>query len=393
MSDNKQTRTEMASGNSAFAEAMRQINPDVVAAYPITPSTDIPMKFADFVANGQVDTEFVPVESEHSAISACVTAPISGARVMTASSANGIALMHEIFPIAAGFRAPIVLGLVNRCAGAPLCIHCDHSDSMPQRDSGWIQIYCEDAQEVYDTVLMAVRLAEDSRVLTPIFVCQDGFITSHCYEPVNFLDDATVKAFVGERIAQNPLLDTENPVSYGSFTMEEHVFEIKRAQMEGLFNVPQVYGEISAELAKLTGRDYQMIEEYKTDDAEFVAVVMSSATGVVKDAVDNLREQGIKAGCLRIRFFRPFPAAEVMRVLSGKKGVAVLDRSASPGGTAPLAAEIKSALYNAKTKPKVQEYIFGLGGRDFFEADAMKIFEKMTADDYSVSARFIGLRE
>lgn len=393
MSAKAEQKTEMASGNSAFAEAMRQINPDVVAAYPITPSTDIPMKFAEFVANGQVDTEFVPVESEHSAISACVTASISGARVMTASSANGIALMHEIFPIAAGFRAPIVLGLVNRCAGAPLNIHCDHSDSMPQRDSGWIQIYCEDAQEVYDTVLMAVRLAEDSRVLTPIFVCQDGFITSHCYEPVKFLDDETVKHFVGERTAQNSLLDTENPVSYGSFTMEEHFFELKRAQMEGLFNVPQVYDEISAELAKLTGRNYQMIEEYKTNDAEFVAVVMSSASGVVKDAVDALRKRGIKAGCLRVRFFRPFPVAEVMRVLSGKKGVAVLDRSASLGGTAPLAAEIKSALYNAKTKPKVQEYIFGLGGRDFFEADAMRIFEKMTADDYSAGARFIGLRE
>ena len=307
----------MTSGNLAFAEAMRQINPDVVAAYPITPSTEIPMRFADFVANGKVDSEYVAVESEHSAISACVGASISGARVMTASSANGVALMHEIFPIAASFRAPIVFGLVNRCLGAPVNIHCDHSDSMPERDSGWVQIYCEDAQEVYDSVLLAVRLAEDPRVLTPVFVCQDGFITSHCYEPVELLDDETVRGFVGERKAAYPLLDVDNPVSYGSFTMAEYYFEIKRNQMEGMNNVLPVYEELAA----------------------------------------------------------------------------VLDRSASIGGTAPLAAEIKSVLYDLEERVPVQEYIFGLGGRDFFAADARAVFERMMKNDYRAGARFIGLLE
>lgn len=386
-------RRVMTSGNLAFAEAMRQINPDVVAAYPITPSTEIPMRFAEFVANGKVDSEYVAVESEHSAISACVGASVAGGRVMTASSANGVALMHEIFPIAASFRAPIVFGLVNRSLGAPVNIHCDHSDSMPERDSGWIHIYCEDAQEVYDTVLIATRLAEDSRVLTPVFVCQDGFITSHCYEPVELLDDETVKKFVGERKAAYPLLDTDNPVSYGSFTMSEYYFEIKRNQMEGMNNVFRVYRELSQELEKETGRYYDPVENYRADDAEYLVIVMSSAAGVVKDVVDELRDEGVKAGMLRVRFFRPFPADDLAALARGKKGVAVLDRSASIGGTAPLAAEVKSALYNLPERVPVQEYIFGLGGRDFYAQDARAVFERMMRGEFSSRARFIGLLE
>ena len=391
MSDKK--HMEMTSGNFAFAEAMRQINPDVVAAYPITPSTDIPVKFAEFVANGQVDSEYVAVESEHSAITACVGASVAGARVMTASSANGVALMHEVFPIAAAFRAPIVFGLVNRCLGAPVNIHCDHSDSMPERDSGWIQIYCEDAQEVYDSVLLATRLAEDPRVLTPVFVCQDGFITSHCYEPVELLADETVKRFVGERTAAYPLLDTDNPVSYGSFTMSEYYFEIKRNQMQGMYNVPEVYARLEKELAKETGRKYGLVESYRTEDADYVIVIMSSATGVVKDVVDEMREDGVKAGCIRIRFFRPFPREELVKLVTGKKGVAVLDRCSSIGGTSPLAAEVKAALYGLPQRVPVQEYVFGLGGRDFYPRDAEKVITRMADGDYSFEPRFIGLLE
>ncbi|MCR5336250.1 MAG: pyruvate ferredoxin oxidoreductase [Synergistes sp.] len=383
----------MTSGNLAFAEAMRQIDPDVVAAYPITPSTEIPMKFADFVANGKVSSEYIAVESEHSAISACVGASVAGARVMTASSANGVALMHEIFPIAASFRAPIVFGLVNRSLGAPVNIHCDHSDSMPERDSGWIQIYCEDAQEVYDTVLLSVRLAEDKRVLTPVFVCMDGFITSHCYEPLELLPDDTVKKFVGERTALYPLLDTDNPVSYGSFTMSEYYFEIKRSQMEGMNHVLPVYAELAAELEKETGRYYSPVENYRADDADYIIVVMSSASGVVKDVVDELREDGIKAGALRVRFFRPFPRSELAALAKGKRGVAVLDRSASIGGTAPLAAEVKSALYSLEEHVPVQEYIFGLGGRDFYAGDAHSVFDDLIKGRYAETPRFIGLLE
>ena len=393
MQNKKAKKQIMTSGNLAFAYAMKQINPDVVAAYPITPSTEIPMKFAEYVANGEVDSEYVAVESEHSAITACVGASASGARVMTASSANGVALMHEIFPIAAAFRAPIVFGLVNRCLGAPVNIHCDHSDSMAERDSGWIQIYCEDAQEVYDTVILSVRLAEHDDVLTPVFICQDGFITSHCHEPVEFLPDNTVEEFTGVRNPKLPLLDTDNPVSYGSFTMSEYYFEIKRHQMEGMNNVPRVYEELSKELEKETGRSYPMIDSYRADDADYLVVIMSSATGVVKDAVDKMRDCGIKAGCLRIRFFRPFPKDLLISLTRGKKGIAVLDRSASIGGTAPIAAEVKSALYSQPTHVPVQEYVFGLGGRDIYPKDAEDVIRKLASSDYSDTARFIGLLE
>jgi pyruvate ferredoxin oxidoreductase alpha subunit len=386
-------RREITSGNWAFAEAMRQINPDVVAAYPITPSTDIPMKFADFVANGKVDTNFVTVESEHSAITACVTAAAAGARVMTASSANGVALMHEIFPIAGCFRTPIVFGLVNRSIGAPINIHCDHSDSMAERDAGWIHLYCEDAQEAYDTAILAVRLAEHKDVLTPVFVCQDGFITSHGFEPVNLLDDETVKAFVGERDADYPLLDTDNPVTYGSFVMSEYYFEIKRQQVEAMKNVLRVYDGVAKEYEAVSGRFYPKLDRYRTEDADFIVAVMSSASGVVKDVVDELREQGIKAGCLRVRMFRPFPAEEVAAALGSAKAVAVLDRALSIGGTAPLAAEIKSALYDAGKKIPLQSCVYGLGGRDFFPQYARELFMDLAAGKVSREERYLGLLE
>lgn len=394
MANEKSTRVRVTSGNLAFAEAMRQISPDVVAAYPITPSTEIPVRFAEFVANGEVDTEFVAVESEHSAITACVAASVAGSRVMTASSANGVALMHEIFPIAAAFRAPIVLGLVNRSLGAPINIHCDHSDSMPERDSGWVQLYCEDAQEVYDTALLSVRLAEHGDVLTPVFVCQDGFITSHCHEAVEFLSDEDAAAFAGRR--ENPvfpLLDTDTPVSYGSFVPSEHYFEIKRSQIEGMNHVERVHDELTDELAKLTGRKYPKLDAYRADDAEYLIVVMASATGVVRSAVDELRSRGVKAGCVRVRMFRPFPAGEMRAIAKGKKGIAVLDRSLSIGGTAPLAAELKSALYSIEERVPIQEYVFGLGGRDFYTEDASEVFERLLSGKYRDEVRFVGLLE
>ncbi len=386
-------RREITSGNWAFAEAMRQINPDVVAAYPITPSTDIPMKFAEFVANGKVDTNFVTVESEHSAITACVTAAAAGARVMTASSANGVALMHEIFPIAGCFRTPIVFGLVNRSIGAPINIHCDHSDSMAERDAGWVHLYCEDAQEAYDTAILAVRLAEHKDVLSPVFVCQDGFITSHGFEPVEILDDATVKAFVGERDADFPLLDVDHPVTYGSFAMAEYYFEIKRQQVEAMKNVLKVYDGVAKEYEALSGRFYPKLERYRTEDADFTVVVMSSASGVVKDVVDELREQGIKAGCLRVRMFRPFPAEELATALGSSKAIAVLDRALSIGGTAPLAAEVKSALYDSGKHVPVQSCVYGLGGRDFFPQYARELFADLSAGKVSREERYLGLLE
>lgn len=386
-------RKEITSGNWAFAEAMRQINPDVVAAYPITPSTDIIMKFAEFVANGEVDTNFVTVESEHSAITACVTASAAGARVMTASSANGVALMHEIFPIAGCFRTPIVFGLVNRSVGAPINIHCDHSDSMAQRDYGWIHLYCEDAQEVYDSAFMAIRLSENKDVLTPVFVCQDGFITSHGFEPVEYLDDETAKKFIGERNPINPLLDIENPVTYGSFAMSEYYFEIKRQQIEANKKALELYDGIAKEYEAISGRYYPMIDCYKTDDADYVIVVMSSASGAVKDVVDEMREKGHKVGCLRIRMFRPFPTEAIAAALKGKKAIAVLDRSLSLGGTAPLAAEVRSALYAAGELIPTNSCIYGLGGRDFFPQYAENIFMDLINGNISPEEHYIGLLE
>lgn len=386
-------RKEITSGNWAFAEAMRQIDPDVVAAYPITPSTDIIMKFAEFVSNGEVETNFVTVESEHSAITACVTASASGARVMTASSANGVALMHEIFPIAGCFRTPIVFGLVNRSVGAPINIHCDHSDSMAQRDYGWIQLYSEDAQEAYDTAIMSVKLSEHNDILTPVFVCQDGFITSHGFEPVEFLDDGTVKSFVGERKAVNSLLDVDNPVTYGSFAMSEYYFEIKRQQIEANRKVLELYDGIAREFEKVSGRYYPMIDCYRTEDADYVIVVMSSASGAVKDVVDDMRDRGHKVGCLRIRMFRPFPKEAVAEALKGKKAIAVLDRALSIGGTAPLVSEVRSALYDADERIPLNSCIYGLGGRDFFPQYAEEIFGDLEKGNITPEERYIGLLE
>jgi pyruvate ferredoxin oxidoreductase alpha subunit len=264
---------------------------------------------------------------------------------------------------------------------------------MPERDSGWVQIYCEDAQESYDAAILSVRLAEHPDVLTPVFVCQDGFITSHCYEAVEFLSDDAVSKFVGERKPPYPLLDVDNPVSYGSFVMSEDYFEMKRNQMEGLRNTNRVCAELSRELARLTGREFAPVERYMTDDAEYVIVIMASAAGVAKDVVDALRGRGIKAGCLRVRMFRPFPADEAASALEGKRAVAVLDRSVSPGGTAPLAAEVRSALYGLPSRVPVYGYIFGLGGRDFFPHDAESVFDDLINGGDPGSDCFIGLRD
>jgi len=386
-------RKDITSGNWAVAEAMRQINPDVVAAYPITPSTDIPMKFSEFVADGLVDTNLVTVESEHSAISACVAASVSGARVLTASSANGVALMHEIFPIAASFRTPIVFGLVNRCLGAPINIHCDHSDSMAERDSGWIQLYCEDGQEVYDSMILGVRLAEHKDVLLPVFVCQDGFITSHCFEPVEFMDDEAVQSYIGERDPVLPLLDIDNPVAYGSLALTDYYFEIKRQQIEAFKNVKKAYKEVAADLTKITGREYPIVDAYRTEDAEHIAVIISSAAGAVKETVDKLREQGHKVGCLRIRMFRPFPAEEIVEALRGAKSVAVCDRASGFGAPAPLFTEIKGALYDAGVSLPMNTYVYGLGGRDFFPHNAEEVFNDLLKGDLSTKERYLGLRE
>ena len=365
-------------GDQAVAYAMKQIEPDVVAAYPITPQTEIVMNFSNYVANGQVSTEMIPVESEHSAMSACVGAAAAGARTMTATSANGLALMWEIVYIAASTRLPIVMPVVNRALSGPINIHCDHSDTMGARDSGWIQIYCENAQEVYENTILAVRIAEHKKILLPVMVCQDGFITSHGVEGVELLDDKKVKDFIGEYKIEHSLLDVDNPVTYGPLDLQDYYFEHKRQESEAMKTALSKIPEVLKEFENTFGRRYDFLEEYKLDDAEIAIVAMSSTAGTVKFTVDELRRKGIKAGLLRPRIFRPFPNEKITTALKNVKAVAVLDRSESfsaEGG--PLYTEIKAALYDSGIKPLVINYIYGLGGRDVFPENINKVYSDL----------------
>ena len=370
---------ERMSGNEAIAVAMKQINPDVVAAFPITPSTEVPQYFSTFVADGAVDTEFVAVESEHSAMSACVGAQAAGARAMTATSANGLALMWEILYIAACSRLPIVLACVNRTLSGPLNIHNDHSDSMGARDSGWIQIYSENNQEAYDNLLMAHRIGEHPDVMLPVMICQDGFITSHAIENIELVEDDKVKAFVGEYKPEQYLLNKSNPISVGPLDHFTHCFEHKRQQSEAMKNAKKVILEVSEAFAKMTGRKYGLFEEYKTEDADVVAVILNSTAGTAKYVVDQMRAQGKKVGLIKPRVFRPFPVDEMAAALSKFKAIAVMDKADSfnaAGG--PLFTDITSALYaKGVFAPKVVNYIYGLGGRDVKADDIEFVYNEI----------------
>lgn len=350
-------------GNEAMAEAMRQINPDVVAAYPITPATEVVQLFSSFVNDGKVDTEFVPAESEHSAISACVGASSSGVRVMTSTSSQGLALMHEILFIASGLRLPIVICLVNRSLSSPINIHCDHSDSLASRDSGWIQIFTENTQEAYDTTIMAVKIAE--KALLPAMVTTDGFIISHGMERVDMVDDAAVPKFLGKRQAKTSVLDIDNPITLGALDLQDYFFEHKRSQIEAMNHVLPIIDEVQKDFAKTFGRSYPIVDEYKMDDAELAILAMGSTGGTGKVAVDRLRAQGKKAGLIRCRVYRPFPKDAMLRAITKAKVVAVLDRAdtmSSLGGH--LYNECRSILYESKDRPLLKNYIYGLGGRD-----------------------------
>jgi pyruvate ferredoxin oxidoreductase alpha subunit len=371
---------KILTGDQAAAEAMKQLNPDVVAAYPITPQTEIVMTYSQFVADGQVDTELIPVESEHSAMSACVGAAAAGARTMTATSANGLALMWEIVYIAASTRLPIIMPVVNRALSAPINIHCDHSDSMGARDSGWLQIYCENAQEVYESIILAMKIAEHKDIRLPVMVCQDGFITSHAAERVDLLDPKTVTDFIGPYKATFPLLDLEKPVTYGPLDLQDYYFEHKRQQSEAMLNAKKVIPQVAKEFSQIVNKYYDFVEGYKLDDAEIALVAIGSTCGTAKVVVDELREKGIKAGLLKIRVFRPFPAEDIVRALLNVKVVAVLDRSESfsaRGG--PLFGDIRSAFYESENKPLITNYIYGLGGRDINTSHIEGIYNSLLA--------------
>ncbi|MHA2602188.1 MAG: transketolase C-terminal domain-containing protein [Candidatus Thorarchaeota archaeon SMTZ1-83] len=355
---------EGLTGDAAIAHALKQSDVDVLAAYPITPQTIIVEDFQRFAADGEVHTKVIPVESEHSAMSACVGASAVGARVATASASAGLALMWEILYCAASMRMPIVFTVANRALSAPINIHNDHSDGMGMRDSGFIQLYCQSCQEAYDTTIMAFRLAEDHDVLLPVMVGIDGFILSHNVERVEMLPDDAVRKFLGVRVPVQPL-DPKNPITMGPLALTDYYFEFKEQQDRAMWNVPKAYKKVEAEFKKLTGRSYGMFEEYKTKDADIVILAMSTMGGTAKTVADVLRKKGEKIGVIRLKMFRPFPAKEIAKAVGSAKAVMIFEKAMSFGAvTSPLALEVKSALYDVEKKPLVVDFVVGLGGRD-----------------------------
>ncbi len=383
-------------GTDAVAEAMRQIQPDVVAAYPITPQTAIVEAFSQMVANGEVPTELINVESEHSAMSACIGSAASGARVMTATSSQGLALMWELLYIASGLRLPITMPNVNRALSAPINIHCDHGDSMGARDSGWIQLFCENAQESYDNAIQAVKIAEHSNVLLPVMINLDGFIISHSMERVEFEPTEKVRNFVGTYEPAYTLLDAQNPVSVGNFdSLGGFYFELKRAQEEAMQNAFPVVEEVGKEFSQLFGREYGLFEPYYLEDAEVALVVAGSAAGTTKHVISQLRQQGLPVGMLKIRLFRPFPAKELRKALKHIPAIGVMDRSLmfAGGQGGPLFSELRSAFYELDNRPSIYSIVYGLGGRDLGPKQIEGLLRDFLEGNPPEDICYLGLRE
>ena len=380
-------------GSEAMANAFKQIDPDVVAAYPITPQTPVMHAYSKYHADGEVTGDLIRVESEHSAMSAAVGASAAGARVMTATAANGLALMWEIVYIASSMRLPMVMGIVNRALSGPINIHCDHSDSMGARDSGWMQIYAENNQEAYENTIFAMKLAEKTRI--PMMSCMDGFITSHSVEGVNLFDDDKVKEYIGEHQPRYPLLDVDNPITQGPLDLFDYYFEHKRRQSEDMFQAKQVFKDTAKEFSEFFGKPMEEVEKYKTEDAEYIIVALSSTCGTAKEVIDNLREKGKKVGLLKIRLFRPFPSNEIREALQDARFVAVLDRSETFGGFGgPLFTEIRSAMYD--TNVKIVDYIYGLGGREINMQMIEQVFcelESYETEEIKEYVKYLGVRE
>ena len=386
------------SGNEAVAYAIRQVNPDVMPAFPITPSTEIPQMVSTYIANGEMDTEFIPVESEHSSMSAAIGAEAAGARSLTATSSAGLALMWEELLLAASNQMPIALTLVNRTLSGPININCDHSDGMGARDTGWIQIYAENNQEAYDNFIQAYPIAEHENVHLPIMICQDGFITSHAVENIELLEDNTVKEFVGEYRPEEFLLNPGKPIAVGPYSVTHYAMEAKKNQEIALENAKQVILDVAKKFETVSGRSYGLFEAYRLEDAEYVMLLMGSAAGTAKQAVDELRKKGKKVGVLKLRVFRPFPAEEIAEVLKNCKAVAIMDRCESYNGNGgPLGSEVTAGLFRRKVFIEAVNYIYGLAGRDFTVEDAEGIFAELEdvanngkeAEQY----QYVGLRK
>ena len=383
---NCKTRVALT-GGAASAEALRQINPMVMPVYPITPQTPIIETFAKICANGKADTEIITVESEHSAISAAVGSQAAGVRSVTATSSQGLALMNEILYIASGMRLPIVMLISARALSAPLSIHGDHSDVMGARDTGWIQLFSDSVQEVYDNTIIGTKLAEKSEV--PIMVVMDGFITSHNVENLELLEDDAVRNFVGEYRNENALLDVDNPVTYGPVSLANSHFDFKLDQEKAMQKVEENCREAMREFAEISGRSYEAIEKYQADDAENIIVAMGSVAGSIKDVVDEMRERGEKVGLLKIKLFRPFPYETVVEALSKAKNIAVMDRALSFGAKPALYSDVVNAVFQAGLDVKIGSYVYGLGGRDIFRKDIEGIFEELLNGKFSKEIKYI----
>lgn len=356
-------------GGYAVGGAIHQINPDVMAVYPITPQTPIVEYFAKKVADGEADTEIIPVESEHSAMSACIGACASGARTMTASSSQGIMYMMEVLPVAASMRLPIVMAVANRAISGPINIHGDHSDAMAMREHGWMQIFSENAQEAYDNTLIAVKLAE--KALLPCTVNLDGFILSHSVENIELENDGEVRKFAGKYQPKEHLFDFENPKTFGPIALPNSYFEFRKQIYDAMEKSRDYFREVSEEFEETFGRKYEAVESYKLKDAETVVVAMGSVCGTLKDAVDKLRKEGKKAGLLKIRLFRPFPYKETKKALQKAKRVIVMDRNLAFGTKQVLAGEVEHALDR-----KPESVVYGLGGRDIYGKQIEELFKK-----------------
>lgn len=388
---------ERLSGNEAVAYAMKQINPDVMGAYSITPSTEIPQYFSAYVDNGEVDTEFIAVESEHSAMSACIGAQAAGCRAVSATSSCGLCYMTEMLYVAASDRLPITLAVSCRALSGPININNDHSDAMGVRDAGWLMLFAETNQEVYDNYLQAMRIGE--AVGLPIMICQDGFITSHAIENIELVETEKVREFVGEYKPQHCLLNKDEPMAVGAYATPVYYMEAKRQQAQAMMDAKEVIKRVGAEFAAMTGRQYGLIEKYMMDDAEMAIIIIGSSAGTAKQAILELRAQGKKAGLIKIRSFRPFPAEAIAEALKDVKAFAAMDKDDSFNAhCGPIFAETAAALYAAGVSaPKGINYIYGLGGRDVRVESIQHVFaelEKISGSgDTGDTYRYLDVRE
>lgn len=383
-------------GNEAAAWAAKLAKPKVVAAFPITPSTLVPEKISEFVADGEMDAEFIKVESEHSAISACVGASAAGVRTFTATASQGLALMHEVLFIAAGMRLPIVMAIGNRALSAPINIWNDWQDTISERDTGWMQFYAENNQEALDLILIAFKVAEDERVLLPAMVGFDAFILTHTVEPVEIPDQEVVDEFLGEYVPKHAYLDPARPITQGALGFPAHYMEARYTVWEAMENARKVIKEVFDEFEKKFGRRYHMIEEYKTDDAEIILLTMGSLAGTLKEFVDKKREEGVKIGAAKMTVYRPFPIEEIRALAKKAKVLAILEKDISFGIGGAVFADTSRALINEKEKPIILDFILGLGGRDVtFEnlEEIVEISKKALEGEKVEEVNWIGLRK